>query len=98
MASAYKAITQTLTAATATNDTLTGPWSVIEVVNHTTHTNNHVVYVSIGSAVPTVAGNDFIPVLPQQRVRLGAQPGNAGTTVRLISSANPTVTIIGLSE
>jgi hypothetical protein len=96
MATAYRAITQTLTAATATDDTLTGVFEAIEIVNHSTHTNNHTVYVSIGATAPTVAGNDFIPVLAQQRVRVGAQAGSAGTQVRLISAANPVVTIIGI--
>ena len=98
MASANRAITQTLTAATATDDTLTGNWRYIEIVNHSTHTNNHVVYVSIGSTAPTVAGNDFQVVLAQERIRVGAQRGSAGTNVRLISAANPTVTIIGIAE
>lgn len=97
MATALKAITQTLTASTATDDTLTGIYDFIEIVNHATHTNNHVVYVSIGATAPTVAGNDFIPVLSQQRVRIGAQPGSAGTRVRMISANNPTVTIYGIS-
>lgn len=96
MASAYRAITQTLSAATATDDTLTGQFEAIEIVNHSTHTNNHVVYVSIGATAPTVAGDDFIPVLSQQRVRIGAQAGTGGTRVRMISAADPVVTIIGI--
>lgn len=98
MASARTAITQTLTAATATDDTLTGIYKSIEIVNHATKSSNHVVYVSIGATAPTVAGNDFIPVLAEERIRIGAQPGAAGTRVRMISANNPVVTIIGIAE
>lgn len=97
MASAVKAITQTLTASTATNDTLTGTWDYIEIVNHSTQANNHLVYVSIGSTVPTVAGDNFQVVLPQERVRVGAQRSATGTNVRMISAANPVVTIVGIA-
>lgn len=96
MATAKTVITQTLTANTATDDTLTGIFREIEIVNQLGN-HNHVVYVSIGATAPTVAGNEFIPVLPNERVRVGAQAGGAGTRVRLISAGNPAVSIIGIA-
>lgn len=97
MATANLAITQTLTAATATDDTITGIYPFIEIINHASKSSNHVVYVSIGATAPTVAGNDFIPVLAEERIRFGAQRGTAGTRVRMISANNPVVTIRGLN-
>ncbi len=95
MASAAIAITQTLTANTATDDSLTSTHEKIEITNHTSST---VVYVSIGATAPTVAGNDFVPVLGGvTRMFPRAGVGNGGSTrVRLISAGTPTVTITAL--
>jgi hypothetical protein len=95
MATVARAKTQTLSANTATDDSISDSHTGIEVINHTAST---VVYVSIGATAPTVAGDNFIPVLGGTSRVFGARGiGGGGTTrVRLISSGTPTVTIVGV--
>lgn len=94
MASVAKAITQTLVAATATDDTITGTHQYVSITNQTAGT---VLYVSFGPTAPTVAGNDCFCVLGGDTI-LFARAGlgsPAGTQVRMISAGTPVVTIAG---
>lgn len=95
MASITKALTQTLVAATATDDTVVGQHSAIEITNHT---SGSPLYVSIGATAPTVAGADFFVVLGGDTKRFSKQGGGktGGTQVRLIAAGTPTVTIAAL--
>lgn len=94
MASVAKAITQTLVASTATDDTITGLHQYVSVTNQTSGT---VVYVSFGPTAPTVAGNDCFCVIGGDTVTF-ARAGvgaSAGTQIRMISAGTPVVTIAG---
>lgn len=99
MATALRAITQTLVAATVTDDTITGTHSYIEITNQTSGTVVYVIVVAtVNNTVPTVAGNDCFPVLGGTVARLFSKPGSgAGTSsrIRMISAGVPVVTIMG---
>lgn len=92
MASITKAYTQTLSAATATDDTVTGTSNAVEIVNHGSGT----VYFRFGSTAPTVAGADCQPVLAGERVRVASGAPFTNTQIRMISAGTPTVSIVAL--
>ena len=98
MATLTAANTQTLAAATPTNDTVTAAHTFLEVVNQTAAT---VVYVVVGAAsVPAVAGSGAIPVLGGTSRRF-MKPGarvSTGTQIQMISAGTPVVTIIPLQS
>lgn len=95
MASAVRTLTQTLVAATATNDTITGQHQYIEITNQTAGT---VVYVSIGATAPTVAGDNSYVVLGNDVKKFPKQGTGktGGTQVQMISAGTPVVTIAGV--
>lgn len=93
MADITKTLTQTLVAATATDDTIISQATACEIVNHGSGT----VYVRVDGTAPTVAGAGSYPVLANERVRLSFAGSLADTlAVRLISAGTPTVSIIAL--
>lgn len=96
MASAALTLTQTLVAATATNDTITGQHAYIEITNQTSGT---VVYVNIGATVPTVAGDNSFAVLGLATKKFPKQGigKTGGTQVQMISAGTPVVTIAGVN-
>lgn len=87
----------TLTGSQVDSLTLTGQTRFVELVHHNDTTD--VVYFAVDTAAtaPTVAGDNFEVLLPNERIRISIPRAGAGSpVVSVISVGTPTISIIGI--